>query len=175
MRQSNEMRWQMSCGMTKRIRWEETLITHFTSSAMVVVMSLRPSRSSAISFFRLDTLFITSSRVFLSSTCCSGDKPLTAAERVAESTEHTHTEREREAHQCHPHVYSVPVCLIIFIVWYIQCFETNRENIMMMIIFIYLFHITECQSHSNNKHDNNPTYSVKILNKYRLQQIGKEI
>lgn len=33
---------------------------------------------------------------------------------------------------------------------------------------------TECQSHTDNKHDNNPTYSVQILNKYRVQQLEKD-
>ncbi len=95
-------------------------VTHLTSSAMVVLMSLRPSRSSAISFLRPDTLFITSSRVFLSSTCCSGDKPLTAAERAAESTEHTHT------HQCHTHVKQI-VCDVF---WFIPISFCNAELVL---------------------------------------------
>lgn len=88
-------RWRDSDEISQTVRRDSRncLFTHFTSSAMVVVMSLRPSRSSAISFRRLDTLFITSSRVFLSSTCCSGDKPLTAALKAAVSTEQINTDR----------------------------------------------------------------------------------
>ena len=36
------------------------------------------------------------------------------------------------------------------------------------------FLLNASQSHTDNKHDNNRTYSVQILNNYRLQQIEKQ-